>query len=70
MIDPQQVAARLHDGPLQTMTAARLQLDALTSMGVALPPQAVGHIRAALAAVEEAGAQCRAIMNELRVGDP
>ena len=70
MIDPRQVADQLHDGPLQALTAARLQLDALQTLGDGLPPQALPLVRAALAAVEEAGAQCRTLMNELRVADP
>ena len=70
MTDAPQLADRLHDGPMQTLTAARLQLDALASLGDSLPAAAVPLVRAALVAVEEAGTQVRAIMNELRAGDP
>lgn len=56
------IARELHDGPIQHLTAASLRLQAALARGVVSPES----VRQALAEVDEAGRELRALMARLR----
>ena len=62
---PAELASRLHDGPLQALTAARLHLDTLTSRRDALPADVAQLVGAAHDAVVSASAQCRVLLDDV-----
>lgn len=63
--DRQQVAARLHDGPVQHLTAAQLLLDSAMWSGEDIPDAARGPIEQGLAALLQGIGGCREIMRQL-----
>jgi signal transduction histidine kinase len=63
--DRQQVAARLHDGPVQHLTAAQLLLDSAMWSGEDIPDAARAPIEQGLAALLQGIGGCREIMREL-----
>ena len=62
---PAELATRLHDGPLQALTAARLHLDTLVARGDGLAPDVAPLVAAAHEAVVAASTQCRALLDEV-----
>jgi signal transduction histidine kinase len=76
-MDNSAVAARLHDGPLQDLTAARLQLEAMVATVQAHPdltPAAKAALapamQSAMASVVQASTECRRLMEELDAEGP
>jgi signal transduction histidine kinase len=65
--DRQELAGRLHDGPVQELTAAQLLLDSAL-WGVDLPAGARDPLEQGLGALRAAIAGCRTLMADLREG--
>jgi signal transduction histidine kinase len=59
------LAARLHDGPLQSLTAAQLLLDSTLPLLTGMPVEARNRLEQALAGVRDANGACRALVDEL-----
>lgn len=64
----QRVAARLHDGPLQALTAAQMLLDSTLPALGGQSAEVRNRLEQALRAIRDANAACRAIVDDL-VGD-
>ena len=64
-VERRRLAAQMHDGPLQSLTAAQLLLDSTVPLITQMPAEVRNRLEQAMAAMRDANAACRARIDDL-----